>query len=332
MSRRVPACVIPLLLAGSAGLQGLTPQLPARDKPAPPQQIADLAGRITAEPENLDLYFQLARLQQEYGQMEEAEATLLRAKDTKPADPKVWLALATLYNKQGEFAKTIEMLQERAAREPGNPEAHQMLVTFYFEKAQKDASLPQTEKKKLVLAGLEAADRALALESDYVNALVYKNILLRMQANLEQDPAVQGALIAEADRLRGRALELQRGNPPGTTTGTSGSGLAGAPPPPPPPPEAPVRVGGSVKPPAKIRDVNPVYPEEARAARVQGVVILEIVVDTLGQVSSARVLRGIPLLENAAVDAVRQWLFEPTHLNGVPVPIIMTVTVNFTLQ
>jgi TonB family protein len=97
-------------------------------------------------------------------------------------------------------------------------------------------------------------------------------------------------------------------------------------------PSAPVRVGGNIKVPAKIVNVAPVMPEVARQAGVSGVVILEATVGTDGAIAEARVLRSIPLLDQAALDAVRQWRFEPTLLNGAPVPVIMTVTVNFTQQ
>ncbi|MBI4265277.1 MAG: energy transducer TonB [Acidobacteria bacterium] len=93
----------------------------------------------------------------------------------------------------------------------------------------------------------------------------------------------------------------------------------------------PVRVGGSILPPTKVKHVPPVYPPLAQAAQVQGVVILEVTIDPSGRVTDARVLRSIPLLDQAAIDAVRQWEFTPTRLNGVPVPVIMTVTVQFTL-
>jgi protein TonB len=110
-------------------------------------------------------------------------------------------------------------------------------------------------------------------------------------------------------------------------------GLAEAPPPPPPPPPtAPVRVGGNIKTPTKVKDVRPVYPAIAQSARVQGVVIIEATIGPTGTVQDAKVLRSIPLLDQSALDAVKQWVFTPTTLNGVPVPVIMTVTVNFTLQ
>jgi protein TonB len=70
----------------------------------------------------------------------------------------------------------------------------------------------------------------------------------------------------------------------------------------------------------------------AQAARVQGVVILEAVIGPNGNVTDVQVLRSVPLLDDAAVEAVRQWVYTPTLLNGVPVPVIMTVTVNFTMN
>jgi protein TonB len=93
-----------------------------------------------------------------------------------------------------------------------------------------------------------------------------------------------------------------------------------------------VRVGGSIKPPVKTKDVRPTYPPIAQSARVQGVVIIEATIGPSGKVQDARVLRSIPLLDMSALDAVRQWEFTPTLLNGVPVPVIMTVTVQFTLS
>jgi len=103
-------------------------------------------------------------------------------------------------------------------------------------------------------------------------------------------------------------------------------------PPPPPPPAAPVRVGGSIAPPVKVRDARPGYPAVARAARVQGTVVIETTIDATGRVIDARVTRSIPLLDEAALEAVRQWEFTPTLLNGQPVAVVMTVTVRFQLE
>ncbi len=103
-------------------------------------------------------------------------------------------------------------------------------------------------------------------------------------------------------------------------------------PPPPPPPPAPVRVGGDVKAPTKIKDVPVVYPTVAKSAKVQGIVIIEAVISKTGSVENMKVLRGNPLLDQAALEAVRQWKYSVPTLNGTPVDVIMTVTVNFTLN
>jgi protein TonB len=105
-----------------------------------------------------------------------------------------------------------------------------------------------------------------------------------------------------------------------------------APPPPPPPPAAPLRVGGDIKEPKKTRDVRPLYPKIAQAAKVAGVVIIEATISKEGDVKDAKVLRSIAMLDQAALDAVLQWKYTPPLLNGVPVDVIMTVTVNFQLN
>jgi TonB family protein len=107
---------------------------------------------------------------------------------------------------------------------------------------------------------------------------------------------------------------------------------AGAPVPGPPAPRAPLRVGGEVKAPHATVKVDPIYPDDAKAAGIAGVVLLEITIATDGSVSNARVLRSIPMLDQAAIDAVKQWKYEPTVLNGVPVEVEMNVYINFTLS
>jgi protein TonB len=93
----------------------------------------------------------------------------------------------------------------------------------------------------------------------------------------------------------------------------------------------PIRPGGKIKPPVRTVYVAPVYPEIARVARVSAMVVLECTIDPSGHVSDARVVTGHPLLNAAALDAVRQWRYTPTRLNDVPVAVLMTVTVRFTV-
>ncbi len=97
-------------------------------------------------------------------------------------------------------------------------------------------------------------------------------------------------------------------------------------------PPAAVRVGGNIKEPKKLKEVQPTYPASARQARVQGAVILECTISPQGRVTDVRVVRGIPLLDQSAIEAVKQRVYSPTLLNGVAVPVIMTVTVGFTLD
>lgn len=122
----------------------------------------------------------------------------------------------------------------------------------------------------------------------------------------------------------------------GIPGGVPGSGIVtGEPPPaplPPAPPQEPVPIGGKIRPPVRVRDVPPVYPPIAQAARVQGTVILQAIISADGKVQDLKLLRSIPLLDQAAIDAVRQWEYSATLLNGVPVAVIMTVTVTFTLN
>ena len=92
----------------------------------------------------------------------------------------------------------------------------------------------------------------------------------------------------------------------------------------------PVRPGGRIMEPRKIKDVKPVYPALAQSARVSGTVVIEATIGTDGKVTDTKVVRSIPLLDQAALDAVRQWEYLPTMLNGVPVPVVVTVTINFT--
>lgn len=93
----------------------------------------------------------------------------------------------------------------------------------------------------------------------------------------------------------------------------------------------PLRVGGRVAMPQRLMTTPPIYPSFARNSRVQGVVEVSIVIDTNGNVSRAEVVKSIPQLDKAALDAVKQWKYQPTMVNGTPVPVTMVVHVTFAL-
>jgi len=120
------------------------------------------------------------------------------------------------------------------------------------------------------------------------------------------------------------------GIPGGIVGGVSVAEIPG--PPPPEPPRAPIRVGGKLQAPTLIHQVSPVYPSVATAAGVEGTVILEAIIDEEGRVEDLKVLRSSGVLDRAALEAVRQWRYEPLLLNGRPEKFILTVVVSFSLS
>jgi protein TonB len=125
---------------------------------------------------------------------------------------------------------------------------------------------------------------------------------------------------------------VEGGIPGGVLGGIPGGVVGEVLPPPPPPRPAPARVGGDIKAPALIHRVEPEYPPMAVAAKVTGIVILEATVNEAGAVTDVRTLRSIILLDQAAINAVKQWRYQPLVLNGQPVPFILTVTLSFSLR
>lgn len=164
---------------------------------------------IELDPNDTTNYFALVKLYEDSGRYEEAEAVLTDLQAQRPDDPEVYLQMAGYYNRQGEFEQTMAALQERTRIEPENPEAYYTIATHYWDKAFRDLRLTDEEKREYVLSGIEAVDQALEIRDSYIDALVYKGLLLRLQATLESDVATQNALLAEADDLRDRAEELQ---------------------------------------------------------------------------------------------------------------------------
>jgi|SRR5436190_13072279 len=244
------------------------------------------------------------------------------------ATRETYLEVARLDTSLQRHADAVGALAGAAGLEPTTAETQHQVATICWQYANRDVQDP-APRLLYIREGLALESRALQIKPDYQEAMTYKNILLRMQATLTADPVEQARLIAQADELRNHAIELQRQNPPEVAPPLSSF----------PEPYAdtvarlhPVRVGGNVPQPLKTHDARPTYPAEAQAARVQGVVIVEALIDQTGAVANAGVLRSIPMLDAAALGAVSRWHFAPTIVNGQPASVIMTVTVNFTLQ
>jgi periplasmic protein TonB len=126
---------------------------------------------------------------------------------------------------------------------------------------------------------------------------------------------------------------VEGGVPGGVEGGVPGGvvgGIVGGLPQEAPPPVKAVRVGGLLKTPQLVRKVDPVFPDLARQARLSALIILEATVDATGHVREVTILRGAPIFDEPAMDAVRQWVYRPLLLNGVPTPFMLTVTVKFT--
>lgn len=186
----------------------------------------------------------------------------------------------------------------------------------------------------------------------YVRAAAYREVPLPQPAGRPGPPdstpvaAAQDVTVTDAAAPTEAPATIASGDapPPASPGVVSGgvpwSGLGGstlglpatptlAPPPPPPDPARPRRVGGDIRAPRKLHHVAPIYPAIAAQARVGGTVILDATISESGEVVNVRVLRSVPLLDAAAIDAVRQWRYDPPRLNGAPVSVLLTVTLQF---
>jgi tetratricopeptide (TPR) repeat protein len=165
---------------------------------------------IALDPNEPGNYMALAKLYEDAGRYDDAEAQFEKAKAAKPNDPSVLASLAGYYNRQGDFPKTIEALEQAAALEPNNPEGYHRVAVFYWDKTRGDFRLSEGQKREYIQKGLAMEDKALQLNPDYMEAMTYKNILLRLKANITKDVAEQKRLIEEADRLRNKVIDAQK--------------------------------------------------------------------------------------------------------------------------
>jgi TonB family protein len=199
----------------------------------------------------------------------------------------------------------------------------------------KDAAVRADLKARygpVIERGLRALHKALEINPQYDDAMTYMNLLIRGRADLRGTAEEYKRDIAIADEWVNKALAAkkakaeQRGVNPRTAV------------PPPPPPRAPgerprrITVGGNVTPSTQIRWVPPVYPEEAKQAGIRGTVHLSYMIDTQGHVTGIKVISGHPLLVRAAVEAVKQWEYAPTLLNGKPTEVQVVADIPFNLM
>ena len=164
---------------------------------------------IAAEPASSDYYFTLATLYEERGRSEDAERVLSSLFSAGSDDPLVWVALARAYDRLGKLDLAIGALRRWVALEPENPEALYTIATFYWKEAMEDSRLTAEEEHAYLVPALTEVERALTVDDDHVDALRYKDTLLRMRAQLTVAAGAAAQMVAEADLARDRAAALQ---------------------------------------------------------------------------------------------------------------------------
>ena len=181
----------------------------------------------SSDPANLQNLFAMANLYERFGKVNEAEASYKRAAtEVAPKDPKACGALAGFYNKtlwdekgvpitdgkpgRGRFDDAVNQLKTCAELDPTDPKGYYTVATFYWDQCYRGPLLEDARKKKLADEGLEYVNKALAIKSDFVEALIYKGLLLREEAKLTRNPATRSSLMEEAQVLQKQAVTLKK--------------------------------------------------------------------------------------------------------------------------
>jgi len=271
-------------------------------------------------------------------------------------------SLASLNLNQRKFDDARDWYQKLLVQDPRNPEAYYSMgfiawSKWYpdYSKARAQAGMKPSDPGPIADASLRASLRgqywgvldeglwnlhqALAINPQYDDAMAYLNLLVRERADLRDTKEEYTRDIAEADQWVQKALETKRMKAMTQQGGGGGDRIAAPPPPPPPPPSGSasgatpqrLRVGEPAQQFKLINQAPPVYPPLALEARIQGTVRLQVIIAKDGTVAHLEVVSGHPLLVPAALEAVRQWRYQTTLLNGDPIEVVTTVSVNFTL-
>jgi len=180
----------------------------------------------------------------------------------------------------------------------------------------------------LVEDGMANLQKAIDIDPQYVDALTYMNLFVRERASLDDTMEQYKADIATADDWVAKAMQAKKAK------GAAEAPAAPAPEAAPVKPSTParIRVGGNVQARNLVRKVVPRYPEEARRAGIQGIVRFQVTIGKDGLIQDLQLVSGDPALVQAAKDAVQQWVYKPTLLNGQPVEVLTVIDVNFTLS
>jgi TonB family protein len=349
-----------------------------------PAAVAAFERAVAIDPSNVSgqLYLATANMQQFIPGAESAKNQrladaarmhFLRVLDLDRSNGVALASIASLFLNENQWEDALQWYEKLVAVEPNNADAYYSMGFIAWSKwfpaygkARADLGMRQEEpgpiKDAAVRAdltarygpvldsGLHALEKALEINPQFDDAMVYMNLLVRERADLRDTPEEYERDTAIADEWVQKALATKKAKASGGGDGGGGrivdsptqstvnwrmSVTAATPPPPPPPPERAqtdyprrIRIGGTVMQDKLIRAVPPVSPNEP-GVHVKGDVCLSVVIDNQGRVTEIKVISGHPMLIPAALEAVRHWEYEPTLLNGDPIAVETEVSVTF---
>ena len=315
--RQVLTWLSALALIAPLTLEAQSPSRPSDASLATQLQQTEsaLLAAIASEPSQLGPYLELARLYKMANRPKDSIKILHQALPHHPNSTAVFAALLQYINPDSDPAGFEALIDEWRSSDPSDP--HPLLVSAGLHLRRARTAVELSVRQGHVQQAAQLLDQVKAMDPARVEVRRFYLEHVKQLIPLTEDPVERQRLIDEFEA--GAKVAAISGATAGVSTAS------------PPWPAGAVRVGGNIKPPVKTKNVDAIWPPVAQQARVQGVVVLEILIEEAGKVTDAKVLRSIPLLDQAAIEAVRQWEFEPTLLNGAPVPVIMTVTVQFRL-
>lgn len=274
---------------------------------------------------------------------EAAQARFLRVLDIDPSNRLALASIASLQLNQKNWNDALRWYGKLTAVDPNNADAYYSVgfiawSRWYPEygkartalgmKQQDPGPIPDasvradlTERFATVIeSGLRALEKALEINPQYADAMAYMNLLIRERADLRESAEEYKRDIAIADEWVQKALAAKKAN----MEQRNGNTAVIAPP-------QRIRLSAEALDRNRLRDVPPAYPQMAKEAGIEGTVHFDIVIDRQGRVSNIKVISGHPLLIPAAIEAVKQWEYRPTLLNGQPVEVATEVSIPFVL-
>jgi tetratricopeptide (TPR) repeat protein len=176
----------------------------------------DFAQKLVEDnPNDIKNLYAMANLLEKFARVDQAEELYKKIREINPNDQKACEAVAAFYNKplwegRSKFDQAIEVLQHCASLNPSNAAGYQMVATFYWDKAYRDPMLTDEQKRQYADKGMEFVDKALSIKPDYFEAVIYKGLLFRVKATVEQNPRLRAQYLEQASLMQKQGLELKK--------------------------------------------------------------------------------------------------------------------------